>query len=237
MPISRFLIPAVAALCCAPLTSQAATVYSGTLAATYDQTIFGLLGLTTNDHFDQATSLGLTQAQLLATTTAGSSTDVWAGLPFAVNGFSVLGAPGRAFQATTFSYDPGNLTGTATGQIGLGGVTRWNGTAGMLAAGDYGLSYVASRAAGVYSGWKLDNYFGFPANVFDLANVTTTVTPTGFTLSGDLVPNADSFLALYQLAGTDMGNFTFTASNVPEPTAGMLSVAAALVLTSRRRRR
>jgi hypothetical protein len=219
------------------LSADAASIVAGSMSVTYDQTTFASLFLTTNDHFGQASSNSLDLTTITSPGTPGDSTDVWSGLAFGVNGASITSPdPFRALQSTSFTYNPANLTGSASGQIGLGGFTRFNGFGGLFYIGDYQLRFDGSRTSGVYSGWYLQNNAGFPANAFDLANVTTTVGAEGFELSGDLVPNSDSFFALYGLTGADMGNFSFTGSTVPEPSAAILGACSLLGLLARRRR-
>ena len=219
-------------------STEAATssIIAGSMTVDFDQTAFTSLLLTTNDHFGQASSNSLTLATISNPATPGDSTDAWSGLSFGVNGSSPSSPDGRSIQATTFTYDSTNLTGTAAGQIGLGGFTRFNGLAGVFYVGDYQLLFDGSRTSGVYSGWYLQNNAGFPANAFDLANVTTTVGAEGFDLSGDLVPNSDSFFSFYGLTGVDMGNFSFSGSTVPEPSLALLGTCSLLGLLARRRR-
>lgn len=218
------------------LSADAASIVAGSMSVTYDQTTFGLLFLTTNDHFGQASSNSLDLTTITSSGTPGDSTDVWSGLAFGVNGASPTSPAGRSIQGTGFTYNPADLTGSATGQIGLGGFTRFNGGAGLFYIGDYQLRFDGSRTSGVYSGWYLQNNAGFPANAFDLANVTTTMGAEGFELSGDLVPNSDSFFAFYGLTGADMGNFSFSGSTVPEPSAAIFGACSLLGLLARRRR-
>lgn len=218
------------------LSANAASIVAGSMSVTYDQTAFASLFLSTIDHFGQASSNSLDLATITNPGTPGDSTGVWSGLAFGVNGAAPLSPDGRAIQGTGFTYNPANLTGSATGQIGLGGFTRFDGGAGLFYIGDYQLRFDGSRTTGVYSGWYLQNNAGFPANAFDLANVTTTVGAEGFELSGDLVPNSDSFFAFYGLTGADMGNFSFSGSTVPEPSAAILGACSLLGLLARRRR-
>jgi hypothetical protein len=218
------------------LSANAASIVAGSMSVTYDQTAFASLFLSTNDHFGPASSNSLDLATITNPGTPGDSTGVWSGLAFGVNGASPSSPDGRVIQGTGFTYNPVNLTGTASGQIGLGGFTRFDGGAGLFYIGDYQLRFDGSRTTGVYSGWYLQNNAGFPANAFDLANVTTTVGAEGFELSGDLVPNSDSFFAFYGLTGADMGNFSFSGSAVPEPSAAILGACSLLGLLARRRR-
>ena len=211
-------------------------VNGGSLSLDLDSSIFSALLLTTNDHFGATSSNSMTLATIADTATPGDTTDVWTGLPFGVNPASISSPSGRTLQGTTLTYDSSNLTGTASGQIGLGGFTRFNGAGGLFYIGDYQLLYDETRKTGVYSGWYLQNTAGFPANAFDFANVSTNVTGSGFTLSGDLVPNSDSFFSFYGLTGTDMGNFSLTATAVPETSSTMLGALSLAGFMIRRRR-
>ena len=76
-----------------------------------------------------------------------------------------------------------------------------------------------------------------PGLAFDLANVTTNVLGDGFTLSGDLYVKTGSPLNFYfGFPGeTDYGNFSLTASTVPEP--GRRAWSASIAWLSARRRR
>ncbi|HRJ71130.1 MAG TPA: PEP-CTERM sorting domain-containing protein [Terrimicrobiaceae bacterium] len=213
-----------------PTTTQlhAATVISGSLTASFDQATFGYLGLTNLNFFDQADN-NLTAAQLLTESGAAG----WSGLEFGINGSIVNSPSGRTLQPTSFTYAPGNLTGTASGQIGLGGVTRWDvdpmAGGGEFLLGDYSLQYDAARAGGVYSGWYLINHLSYSAIAFDFANTTSpVVSANGFSFSGDLYVRADSGLSLFGFpSDVSYGTFSLNASTVPEPgTAGLLLLAA-----------
>ena len=103
---------------------HAASILSGSLTLAYDQTKFGLLGLTNINSFDQSTSNSKTAAEIQAD--AGTTTS-WSGINYGVNPTTPLTDPtGRNLQETSFTYNPADLTGTASGAIGIGGVTRWD---------------------------------------------------------------------------------------------------------------
>jgi len=218
---------------------HAATVQSGSFSASFDEATFASLGLTNLNFFDQADD-SLTAAQLLAESGAGG----WSNLDFAINGSTVSSPSGRTLQATNFTYDPSNLTGTASGQIGLGGATRWDVDpllgGGSFLLGDYSLQYNASRVGGVYSGWYLTNHISFASIAFDFANITSpVVAPEGFLFSGDLYVRADSGLTLFGFPDdTSYGTFSLTTSTVPEPStvAMLLLGAGASVYFAKRRR-
>ncbi len=224
-------------LSCLPaIPAKGAAILEGTVSVSYDQTAFASLGLTVIDSFNQASSNSETYTQILAN--AGTSTS-WDNIDFGINPTTALPDPtDRDLQETSLTYDPGDLTGTVTGQIGIGGNTRWGG-AYQFVLGDYGLAYDVTRAGGGYSGWYLTNNFGFPALAFDLANVTTTILPSGFTLSGDLyVKTGEPLNAFFGFAGEmDYGNFSMSASTVPEPATGLLVLVGGALICHHIRRR
>ena len=220
-------------------SAQAETIQGGTFIVGFDETEFGLLGLTTINSFDQAASNSLTRTQILSDP---GTTNLWGSIPFGVNPTTPLyvsGTPtGRNLQNTNFSYNPADLTGTAAGQIGIGGTSRWGGFSTFV-LGDYSLQYDSARAGGVYSGWYLTNNFDFTGIAFDMANITApVVTPGGFSFSGDLYVKAGSTLTFFGFSGdTDYGNFSLNASVVPEPSSlALLLLGTGAILHIRRRR-
>jgi len=212
--------------------ARAAVVVGGNVTLSFDETQFALVGLTNINSFNQATANSMTGAQLLAD--AGSIS--WSGISYGVNPTTPLVDPaGRNLQETTFSYDESNLTLTATGQIGLGGVSRWDVDplfgGGVFVLGDYALTYSAGT-------WRLQNNVSFPAPSFFLSSPSlTSVSDTGFTLSGNLF--ADSGLIGFGFNGTvSYGTFSMVATAIPEPSvvALLLLAAGGGVVASRRRR-
>jgi uncharacterized protein (TIGR03382 family) len=240
MKTNRILlsITLFAAANCGSLHS--ASIVSGSLSLDYDQTTFGFLGLTNINSFGQTVSNTRTAAQIQAD--AGTSTS-WTGIGYGINPTTPLTDPtGRDLQETNFTYNPANLTGTAAGAIGIGGTTRWDIDpflgGGVFILGDFTARYDAARAGGIYSGWYLTNHFSFPSVAFDLANVSTNVLGDGFTLTGDLyVKTGEPLNAFFGFPGeTDYGNFSLSASTIPEPSSAMLGALPLLSLLSRRRR-
>lgn len=227
------------ASCAISLTNlplSAASIQAGSIAIDYDPDAF--VFLTTINSFNQAASNSSTDAQILAD--AGTTT-AWSNLGFGINPTTPLSDPsGRSLQETTFTYDPANLTGTASGQIGIGGVSRWWGEGvGNFVLGDFALTYNASLKTGVYSGWALTNNFSFPALAFQIANASTSaISADGFTLSGDLwVKSGDPLDLYFSFSAGDYGNFSMTASTVPEPsTYALLALAAVAVGLQMRKR-
>ena len=227
------------ASCAISLTNlplSAASIQAGSIAIDYDPDAF--VFLTTINSFNQAASNSSTDAQILAD--AGTTT-AWSNLGFGINPTTPLSDPsGRSLQETTFTYDPANLTGTASGQIGIGGVSRWWGAGvGNFVLGDFALTYNTSLETGIYSGWALTNNFSLPALAFQIANASTSaISADGFTLSGDLwVKSGDPLNAFFSFPEGDYGYFSMTASTVPEPsTYALLALAAVAVGLQMRKR-
>ena len=151
------------------------------------------------------------------------------GLQYSVNSEFVNNLTGRSNQATTFSFDPGDLTGTASGVIGLDGVGRFRVDTGTLTnrilVGDFTLQYVSANAglAPGQSGWTLFNHVSFQSEVFDLFNVTTVLSQGALSISGELGLGS----GFDHLDGTDgalVGNFSFQTSVVPVPSAVLFFV-------------
>ena len=204
----------------------------------------GFEALILDEHFDKTASDARTQAQIVADEVQASPS--YTGQIYVMNSSSVSNFSGRSSQATTFAFDDGNPTG-ATGQIGIGGVTRWDVNpllgGGQLYFGDYEIHYDASRIGGAYngSGWVLQNHTGgVNAVAFDLANVSVSATTGGFTLSGDLGVSYE--LANFLLGnpadqGKNMGSFSFSSvAAAPEPSRALLLMVGGLGFGLRRRR-
>ncbi|MFZ1802994.1 MAG: hypothetical protein WAU05_03620, partial [Nitrospira sp.] len=162
--LTSLMISAV--LLVSPSISSAATITSGTFTMDLDrnalaQLVLNPTGTPPTIFLEEFfTSPSLTGAQIndvVNTNLVPGNGEIPAtGLAYGVTGSTVSNPAGRAIQATNFTYDPNNLTGTAAGQIGLGGVLRFMGNfQGIFATGDYALKYDATRvgnAAGG-SGW------------------------------------------------------------------------------------
>lgn len=163
------------------------------------------------------------------------------GLVYDVTGSTVSNPAGRAIQATNFTYDPNNVTGTAAGQIGLGGVLRFMGNfQGIFATGDYALKYDASRVGNSAggSGWYLLNNYGFPVPGFDLTDVAVDSNPFSLNLTGNLKWSPEVANAFFHPSdiGKTVGTFTF-ASPVPLPAAAWLFGSGVIGLAGLARRR
>ena len=231
----------------------ASTLVSGGATIDYDAAAWATLAggfnvsgyeaLVLNEYFDQAGVTSRTGTQLLTDEIVANPSTT--GLYHALNGPSVTNLAGRTNQPTTFSYSPGSLT-SHTGTIGLGGVSRWDVNSllggGILGFGDFTLQYDPSRLLAGGSGWSLRVYLagGGGATAFDLQNVVTNATDTSLSISGDLGVSfemANYYLLTPGDQGKDVGNFSFTAVAVPEPSTTLLSGIAGMGLAFARRRR
>ncbi len=167
------------------------------------------------------------------------------GLQFQVNGSHVAANPaGRKNQATTFSFDPANLSGSATGAIGLGGAMRYRvdvtPPANRVLLGDMTLEYdptLVDVATG-RSGWVLMNHLGFRISGFDLFDVDTQLTGDTLSLSGGLGLGA-GFDHLGGIRDYRVGTFSLQTTVVPVPAAVWLFASGllGLGLAGKRKRR
>lgn len=171
------------------------------------------------------------------------------GRKFAVNSSSATGLN----IASNFTFDENDLTGTASGSIGLGGAMRFRINKSFIINPDTGeeeknravtgylsLEYDAESAdaeAG-HSGWTIFNHHTFRADVFNLDNVTTTLTANSLSLSGDLAL-AHGFDHMGGQTGVIVGDFNFQTTVVPVPAAVWLfaSGLAGLFVSGKRNNR
>ena len=162
-----------------------------------------------------------------------------AGLVFAVNGTSVPNPGGRANQPTTFSFDPQDIFGTASGGIGLGGVMRFrvdvSPPTNRVNVGDMTLEYHADYVDNTIgrSGWLLVNHIGFEADAFELFDVTTNLTGDSLSLNGNLgfgwgFDHVGSWLG--HETNMRIGTFSFQTAVVPLPSAVWMFVSGLLGL-------
>ena len=222
--------------------ASAGVVTGGEFVLDFDEA--ALSGLTSqlnnNAWWDAAASADKGEADMRTLPAPGAVPDSFT---FAVFGSSVptppAGLPGRFPKASTFDYTGDPTTGT--GVIGLAGAHVADGSFnGELIFGDYDLRYDASRvgnAAGG-SGWFLTNNISFSSESWDLTNVATTIIDgNNFSLSGDVALTAATGGFLGGAAGTDIGDFSFTATVVPIPAAAWLlgTGLVSLVGVSRRK--
>lgn len=212
-------------------STNADTLVSGSATIDYDATAWSTLAsgygptpvLTLGAFFNQADSNARTQAQLQSDPNPGGPAS-YLGQTYAMNGASVANLPTRYTQPTTFSYTPGSLT-SHLGSIGLGGVARFDvygGAFGSLLFGDFTLQYDATRSLVGGSGWYLKGNIPPAAAAFDLLNVNITEGAGTLNISGDVCVSYEIANFLFGTPGDtlkDVGNLTFTATTVPEPSA------------------
>lgn len=247
--LTSLMISAV--LFVSPAVTPAATVTSGTFTMDLDRNALAQLVLNPTgtpptiflEEFFTSPSLAGAQINDIVNTNLvpGNGEIPATGLAYDVTGSTVSNPAGRAIQATNFTYDPNNVTGTAAGQIGLGGVLRFMGNfQGIFATGDYALKYDATRvgnAAGG-SGWYLLNNYGFPVPGFDLTDVTAVANPFSLNLSGNLKWSPEVTSAFFHSSdiGKTVGTFAFAAP-VPLPAAAWLFGSGVIGLAGVARRR
>ncbi len=160
------------------------------------------------------------------------------------------GTPGstRSRQVTTLDFDPNDVLGswdvsddaiafvggsTLGEQIAFTSMQRYTGPfPGALLYGDFGLRYTGSRLV------LTSNIDFLNAAFAEIGNPNISVVGNTLTISGELLMAAGlSALDPTAVPGTDFGDFTMTATIVPEPTTAALlgaGVAAALALSHRR---
>lgn len=151
------------------------------------------------------------------------------GLEFAVNGSHVAANPsGRFNSATTMTFDPNDITGTASGKIGLAGGLRFRvdvapPTNRVLMA-DMTLEYNPAEAqkTPLSSDWVIYNHIGFKAVAFELFDVVTQLNGNTLTLTGDLGYGwGFDHLGAGPARGSNqrIGTFSFQTTVVPVPAA------------------
>jgi hypothetical protein len=169
--------------------------------------------------------VGLARNQLLVDQIVPNFTAIPAtNLKLDVNGRSVTninpaGQPTRNRKPSTFSYDPANVTGTANGEIGFTGVTRFIGDfTGAFVLGDYVLRYnLPSGTTEPNRGWVFVNNFdfqGFPA--FETTQVSVQAMAGKLIIEGKLTiaRELDLFFFVGD-RGKVVGNFRFETPSAP----------------------
>ncbi|MFZ4767527.1 MAG: PEP-CTERM sorting domain-containing protein [Roseimicrobium sp.] len=201
----------------------------------------GFEALILDEYFNQAGVTSRTNTQILNDEVQANPP--YTGQLYQMNGTSVSNLAGRTNQATTFSYNVGTPT-AHTGVIGLGGMTRWDVNpllgGGNILFGDFTLQYDANRLLVGGSGWALTGNVSPASVVFDLLNVVINATDTSFDISGDLGVSyevANFLFATPTDQGKDVGNFSFSATAVPEPSRVLLLLAGLGGVGWSRRRR
>jgi hypothetical protein len=232
--------------------TAASTLVSGGATIDYDAAAWATLAgglnepgfeaLVLNEYFDQAGVTSRTGTQLLFDEVVANPSTL--GLYHELNGPSVVNLAVRNNQPTTFSYLPGSLM-SHTGVIGLGGVSRWDVNpilgGGVLGFGDFTLQYDPARLMLGGSGWSLRVFLagGGGNAAFDLQNVVTNASSTSLAISGDLTVSPEVAIGLFDTpsdTGKDVGDFSFTAVAIPEPSSPLLCGIATLAFLTRRQR-
>lgn len=237
-----------------PSIAPAATVTSGAFTMNLDRNALAQMVLNPSgtpptlfleEFWNGPASASLTSTQIntagVADLVPGTGEIPAAGLVYDVTGATVTNPAGRAIQATNFTYDPSDVSGTASGQIGLGGVMRFLGNfPGIFVTGDYALQYDETRVGNAAdgSGWFLLNNYGFPIPVLELTDVTASSNSFSLALSGNLKwsPEVTSAFFAPSDLGTTVGTFAF-ASPVPVPAAAWLFGSGLIGLAGVARRR
>lgn len=237
--------PALLLALLASVSAAPAALINGQATIDYNQTAWNALAsgsglpapaLVLSEVFNEAAAAIRTDTQINTDDLPGSPS--YTGQIYAMNGSSVSNLSGRNNQPTTFSHTPGALP-AHTGVIGLAGIARFGTLIGPVSIGEFTLQYDASRNSPGQSGWYLNNNFGFPLAAFDLMNVSLTDTASTFSISGDLGVSPELAVGLLTTPGDaldDVGNFTFTATVVPEASTGMLGLSALVFFALRRRK-
>ncbi len=165
----------------------------------------------------------MTFQDLLATDEQPTRQYPTTGLLYPVNGADVTNLTERHNQATTFTFDPNDIAGTASGEIGLDGVGRFRVDTGLatnrILIGDYALEYIAANEnlTNGQSGWTLFNNIGYNTEAFDLFSVTTTLQQGELSISGNLGIGPGIVDMLNGTPDAIVGNFSFQTSVVPVP--------------------
>jgi hypothetical protein len=236
-------------------TAAEVGIVSGSATMSFDLPTF--LGQSPPNTFDAAFGITETRDQLLNLPgNSPSASQNWVTNP--------VGTPsptGRTIQGTTLTIDPANVLGTwgavtsdfgafAIGgeQIGFGGMTRWTldpGIPGVLVFGDWALRYSPARAGtfagsttNIRSGLVLTSNIDFANATFvDIGNANISVTGNTLSITGDMLIS-DGLIALgfpQSNLGLDAGDFNFTATLVPAPSAAALLGVGGLLAARRRR--
>lgn len=223
---------------------QAATVSGGSLTLNLDRNALIAGTILDNtpapsiyvEEFWDASAANKTFNQLRLDNTPVNLTDYAAneisavGLQYSVNGADVAPNPvlSRQNRGTDFSFNPGDLFGSAAGVIGLNGVIRFRvdvePPSNRVLLGDMTLEYRPELEGASFgrSGWLLVNHIGFTADAFELFDVTTNVIGNSLTVNGNLgfgwgFDHLGAGLARQNDAR--IGTFSFQTTVVPVPAA------------------
>jgi hypothetical protein len=211
--MKSILIPCAAVLIAATSPAATVSVTSGSVILDLDPVALaglnfgsdpGIGALILEEFFRGDEDRNRTYTQILSDHIVPNFTAIpTTGLKCEINGPSVTYPAGRNFVPSSFTYDPANVAGTATGQIGLTGTTRYVGDfTGTFVLGDFDIRYHLSPEDYdyPYRGWVFVNNYGFvgvPA--FETANVIVTSTAEKLVVEGDLTVSYE--LDLYFFPG------------------------------------
>ena len=246
---TKHILATIAAVLGITTTSHALTLAGGSATIDYDKAAWDVLAagfgagpnvLTLDEFFDLPAVNARTSSQILNDEVQLFPS--YTGQVYPMNGTSVSNLAGRTNQPTTFEFTAGNLT-SHTGSIGLGGISQFEVTpllgGGHLVFGDFTLLFDNARTTSGRSGWYLKGNITPAGAAFDLFNANVLETPTSITISGDLGVTPEVAVQLFATSadiGRDVGNFSFTASVVPEPSSAMLLLGAIATMCGVRRR-
>lgn len=192
-------------LAAAPATAVTLPVTSGTVVLDLDATALAALNFGSNpaigalileEFFRGDQDRNRTYDQMLSEHIVPNFTAIPTEcLKCEINGTSVTNlldprpGPQRHRVPSTFTYDPANVTGTATGVIGLTGLTRYIGDfTGAFILGDFDIRYnLSSEYPEPNRGWVFVNNYSFIGTpAFETANVTVTAAGGKLVVAGDL---------------------------------------------------
>jgi hypothetical protein len=234
----------------------AVTITSGSAAITLTEGVANGIS-----HFDAYFNESATRAQSLSDPAPGNesftrptATTVQLTDPVRPGGVTPVPFPGtpgatRSPQKTTLDINPSNVLGTWSTsndafafvgnstlgeQIALTSMTRWTGPfTGSLLYGDFALRYTGSKLV------LTSNIDFLNAAFADIGSPVISVIGNTLTISGDLLVGGGlNVLDPSAIPGTDFGDFTLTATLVPEPSSVVLGAMAGIgVLAMAFRRR
>lgn len=240
-------------------STHAATISSGSATFTLNEGLANSIS-----EFDALFSAATTRADTLALPAPGNvSFSEGATVQYVdpIRPFGEVPATGdgRTRQSTNLDFNPADILGSWAAstenfgifapldsgeQIALTLMQRYTGPfTGSLLYGDFGLRYVPGRAGtvalgGTLSGLVLTSNIDFlNASWADLANASISFSGDTLSISGDLlISGGINALDSGAVVGTDFGDFSLTATVVPEPSASLLLLAASAGLAGLRRR-
>ncbi len=245
----KHLILTASAALLTEASANAALLYSGSASITLSEGVANGI-----QEFDALFSESTTRANTLALAAPGNAPFTEGATVQLVDamrpsGATLITGDGRARQATTLDFDPGNIlgswstssdsfgfTGSSTlgEQIGFTLMQRWTGPfPGALLYGDFALRYTGSKLM------LTSNIDFLNAEFAEIGSPVVNFSGNTLSISGDLlIGEGLALLDGSAIPGTDFGDFSFTGSiaPVPEPATTAFGIAALAAATTRRRR-